>query len=152
MKKILMVLGGIFLVFVIAGIIGFTLLAKKGDALDEQSKTYVEKVVPEILSDLRPATLLKYSSSELIDSANKDEIDKLFKWYGKLGKYKQMGDVVGGSNINYSQEKGKVVSAQYQINTEFETGPATIILVLIQRDDKWQIYNFKINSKAFVTQ
>ena len=152
MKKTLTVLGGIFLVLLIAGIIGFIVLAKKGGALDEESKAYVERVVPEILSDLRPETLLKYSSSEFIDSATQDEIDKLFKWYEKLGKYQQMGDVVGGSNINYSQEKGKVVSAQYQINAKFDSGPATVILILVQRDNKWQIYHFKINSKAFVIQ
>jgi hypothetical protein len=120
--------------------------------LDEQSKAFVEKVIPEILSDMKPDTLLKYSSSELINSATPEEVDKLFKWYGTLGKYQQMGDVVGGTNINYIQDKGKVVSAQYQVKTEFDSGPATVTVILVQRDDKWQIYNFKINSKAFVPQ
>jgi hypothetical protein len=152
MKKFLVILGGIFLVLVIVGVIFFSVLSVKGGALDEQSKAFVEKVIPEILSDMKPDTLLKYSSSELINSATPEEVDKLFKWYGTLGKYQQMGDVVGGTNINYIQDKGKVVSSQYQVKTEFDSGPATVTVILVQRDDKWQIYNFKINSKAFVTQ
>jgi hypothetical protein len=46
MKKTLMILGGIFAVLLIAGVIGFAIIAMKGNALDEESKAYVDQVTP----------------------------------------------------------------------------------------------------------
>ena len=78
MKKTLMILGGIFAVLILAGVVIFSILAVKGSALDEESKAYVDDVTPIILADLNKETLFQYASDELINSASEEEFDKIF--------------------------------------------------------------------------
>ena len=65
MKKLLLVLGGIFGLLIVAGLIGFSYLIVEGGALDEESRAYVDEVTPKLLADLRKETLFRYASDEL---------------------------------------------------------------------------------------
>lgn len=57
MKKALMILGGIFAILIVAGVISFSVLAVKAAALDKESKAYVDEVTPKILANLNKETL-----------------------------------------------------------------------------------------------
>lgn len=146
-----MILGGIFLVIVIVAVIGFAIIATKGSALDKESKAYVDEVVPMILTDLNQETLFKYASPELIDSASQEEFDKLFNWFNKLGDFKEYKESSGQAGMHYNQ-KGETISAQYVAQVEFENGPAQVAVGIIKKDDRWQIFNFRINSKALIQE
>ena len=140
-------IGGIFLLIVAL----FIFLFMGQGEYDVESKKYIDRVTPIILSDLKKETLLKYSSKELKEAMNKDKnIDKLFKWFEKLGEFKDINGSEGATNITYSQENGKIVSANYYIKSNFETGKALITVGVIKREGKWLIYNFRINSKALI--
>ena len=147
MKKFLTWIGGIFLLIVALFIF---LFIGKGE-YDIESKKYVERVTPIILSDLKKETLLIYSSKELKEAMNNDEnTDKLFKWFEKLGEFKDINGSEGAANITYSQENGKIISANYYVKSNFETGEALVTVGVIKREGKWLIYNFRINSKALI--
>jgi len=83
MKKILIILGGIFAVLIVAGTIGFSVILVKGKALEKKSKAYVDKVTPTILANLDNETLFSYASDELKDSASPTEFDKILKMSNK---------------------------------------------------------------------
>ncbi len=150
MKKILIALGGIFIVIVIVAVIGFTFLAIKGCALDEEGKAYVDEVVPIILTDLNQTTLFKYATPELKESATQEEFEKLFKWFKHLGQFKEYKDSAGQATISYTVNKGKLIYAEYVAQVEFETGPATVFVAAVKRNGKWFIHGFHINSKALI--
>lgn len=149
MKKTLMILGGIFLVIVIVAVIGFSIIATKGSALDEESKAYVDEVVPKILADLNQETLFQYASPELIDSASQEEFDKLFNWFNKLGEFKEYKEATGQAHMQYTAQ-GKTISAQYVANVEFDTGPASVLVGIVKRNESWQIINFRVDSIALI--
>ena len=73
MKKTLMIIGGVFVVLILAGVVGFSILAVKGKALDEESKAYVDEVTPKILATLNQETLFQYASDELKNSASQED-------------------------------------------------------------------------------
>ena len=150
MKKTLIILGSVFLLLIVIAVIGFGIIAGKGNALDKESKAYVDEVTPIILSDLKQQTLFKYATPELIKSAPQEDIDRLFNWFADLGKFKQYKESSGQANISYTTQGGKVVSAQYIAQVEFETGPATVTIAILKRDNGWQIHNFNINSMALI--
>ena len=44
--------------------------------------------------------------------------------------------------------KEKIISGKYTAKVRFESGPATVDVDVIKRDDKWFISSFVINSDA----
>jgi hypothetical protein len=152
MKKTLMILGGIFAALIVAGVIGFSILAVKGNALDEESKAYVDEVTPKILSSLNKDTLFQYASDELKNSASPEEFDKTFSWFGKLGQFKEYKWSKGQANISITKEKGKQITGLYEAQATFENGPATIRITTIKKGDNWQVIGFHINSMALVNE
>lgn len=147
-----MILGGIFLLLVIVAVVGFAIIAVKGSTLDEESKAYVDEAVPLILADLDQSTLFKYASPELIESASQEEFNKLFKWFKRLGEFKEYKESTGQANMSYTTHSGKIISGQYVAKVEFETGPATVNIAIVKRDGRWLINGFRIYSKAFIQE
>lgn len=150
MKNILMILGGIFVILIVAGVIVVSILAVKGTALDKESKAYVDEVVPKILSNLNKEILFQYASDELKNSATPEEFDKIFKLFAKLGTFKEYRGSAGQSNISLTTEKGKQITGVYETHAEFENGPATINITVIKKGNNWQVIGFNINSTALV--
>jgi hypothetical protein len=152
MKKTLMILGVIFAVLIVAGVTGFSLLAVKGRALDKESKAYVDEVAPVILSNLNKETLFRYASDELKNSASSEQFDKIFNWFGKLGQFKEYKGSNGRANISVTIGKGKQIAGLYEAKAEFESGPATIKITTIKKENGWHIIGFHINSMALANQ
>jgi len=77
-----------------------------------------------------------------------DEQLKLYlKWFTKLGKYESMGEPKFiNSNTTFGQEKGKFEYASYSIPLSFDTGEASVTLVLVYHNEKVKIYKINFNS------
>ena len=143
-----MILGGIFGGLIIVGIIGFVLLAVKGTSLDKESKAYVDQVSPVILANLNKETLFQYASEDLKKAASAEEFEKIFDWFGKLGQFKRYNGSKGQATISLTTKSGRRISAYYEAQAEFETGPATIRITAIKEGNDWRIIGFHINSMA----
>ncbi len=152
MKKFLSIVGGIFLlvVLVVAGFVGYA--AYQGQGLDASSKAYVEANVPPIISTWSKDELLKRSSPQLLKIINKDpmQVDQLFNKLSKLGALRSFGDVKGESNVSYTTQNGKVITASYTATAKFENGDAHIAIRLIQVSGQWQFLLLNINSPLFL--
>jgi hypothetical protein len=152
MKKLLIILGSVFGILIVAGIIVFSIIAIKGTALDKESKAYVDEVTPKILANLNKEALFLYASDELKNSASQEDFEKIFNWFGKLGKFVEYKESKGQARISVTTQNGKQITAYYEAQTEFETGPATIKVTAIKKADDWQIIGFNINSMALASQ
>jgi hypothetical protein len=152
MKKTLMILGGIFAILIVAGVIGFSVLAVKGRALDEESKAYVDEVTPKILANLNKETLFQHASDELKNSAPPEEFDKVFNWFAKLGQFKEYKGSSGEATISVLTGRGKQIAGIYEAQAEFENGPATIKITVIKEGDNWQVLGFHISSMVLVNE
>lgn len=152
MKKFLSIVGGLFLVLalVVAGFIGYA--AYQGLGLDVSSKAYVEANVPPIISTWSKNELLKRSSPQLLKIINEkpEQIDQLFQKLSKLGAMRSFGDVKGDSNVSYTTQNGKVITAAYVGTAKFENGEGKISVRLIQSSGQWQILLFNVNSPIFL--
>ncbi len=147
-----MILGSVFAVLIVLGVIGFAVLNIKGTALDKESKAYVDDVTPKILADLNQETLFLYASDELKNSASPEDFEKIFNWFGKLGRFVEYKESKGQSNISVTIQNGKQIKAYYEAQAEFETGPVTVAVAAIKKGDNWQLIGFKIISMALVNQ
>ena len=152
MKKLLSIVGGIFLLvaLIVAGFIGYA--AYQGKNLDASSRAYVEENVPPIISTWSKDELLKRASPQLLKISSDDpgKFDQLFKKLSKLGAMQSFGDVKGDSNVSYTTDNGKVITASYMATGKFEHGEAKISMRLIQTSGQWQFLLLNVNSPLFL--
>lgn len=152
MRIALSILGGLFLLLcaVVVALVGFA--AHEGKGLDGSSKAYVEETVPVILSTWSKDELLKRASPQLLSTLEHDPelIDQLFRKLSGLGALRTFDDVRGDSNISYTTQDGKVVTAAYTAKATFAQGDARIAIRLIQTPAGWQILFFHVDSPIFM--
>ena len=147
MKKVQMVLGGIFLGILILGAVGVAIVAVKGSALDRESKQYVDTAIPAIAANWDIVEIQKRASPEFKAAVNNDDLEKLIRVFRKLGKFKSYNGAKGDANISVTTQNGKVISAAYVACADFENGPALIKLSLIKHGNEWQLRAYPKNCK-----
>ena len=135
---------------IVAGFIGYA--AYQGKNLDASSRAYVEENVPPIISTWSKDELLKRASPQLLKISSDDpgKFDQLFKKLSKLGAMQSFGDVKGDSNVSYTTDNGKVITASYMATGKFEHGEAKISMRLIQTSGQWQFLLLNVNSPLFL--
>jgi len=147
MKKLLSVIGGIFIILIIAvaGFVGYAM--HEGDGLDASSKAYVDDNVPPIISTWSKEELLKRASPQLIRFLNErpEQTDQIFQKFSQLGALRSYDGSKGDSHIHYTIKDGKVITASYVATAKFENGEADIIVRLIRISGQWQLLYFDVD-------
>jgi hypothetical protein len=147
-----MILGGVFVVLVVIVVIGIAVSAVKVSALDKECRAYIGEVVPKVCADLRMETLSTYATPELLNSATPAESEKLFKWFKRLGEFKECKKSWGQVRVFSTSRDGDSMIGEYTAEVEFETGPAQVRIAAVKRGDVWKIRAFNIKSRAFVPE
>lgn len=153
LKRLLSIIGGLFLVLVliVAGFFGYA--AYQGRGLDASSKAYVEENIPAIISTWSKDELLKRSSPQLLTIVNEkpELLDQLFQKLSMLGPMLSFGEVKGGSYVSYTPQNGKVTTAAYVVTAKFKNGEGRVSTRLIQSPaGQWQILLFHVDSPLFL--
>jgi len=148
MGQFFKVLGVIFLGIIIAGVIGFAVVAYQGTKLDKSSKAYVDRVAPIIISSWNLQELMDHASPELLKMTPHDKLDSTFKMFSeKLGTLKEYKGSEGSSLMHLFPT---VITAKYIARATFEKGNAEIRISIIRHNKKWQLVGFYVDSKAFM--
>jgi hypothetical protein len=150
MKKLLIILGIVFLAIIILLAVGIGLVAVKGSALDKQSKAYVDRTVPVIVSGWDEEALLSQASPEFKQATDKNELDKLYTMFRRLGGLREYQGSDGQSYMSLTTQNGQRTTAAYTAKASFDAGSAVIKISLIKHGDQWQIAGFLVNSDAFL--
>jgi hypothetical protein len=154
MKKLLIILGAIFLIMIILVAVGIGFVAVKGSALDKQSKAFVDRNVPLIFATWDDQELWSRASPEFMQATPKDKLDTFYTSLShKLGKMRAYQGSKGQASMNatvLSSHSGEVISAAYTAHVIFDAGPADVKITLIKHGDEWQIKGFEINSDVLL--
>ena len=152
MKKLLIILGSIFLAIVVLGVIGIVFVTVRGGALDKESKAYTDSAIPAIVTTWSEKELLDRASPEFKKAVNIDQFDRLFGVFARLGRLQKCEPAEGHSLMSATTQAGRQVTAQYIAKATFDKGEATIKLGLIKHGDQWQILGFHVDSAALIPQ
>ncbi|SRR5712691_6533078 len=148
MKKLLIVLGVIFLALVVVVAAFIAYAAFTGSALDKESKAYVDAAVPAIVSSWSEQQLLTRASPEFQKAASPPDVDRLFRWFRTLGRLQKYEGAHGQAVTSVTPQSGKVVSGRYVAKAVFDAGEASIQIEVIRHGDVWQIARFDVTSSA----
>jgi len=149
-KKLLKVLGIIFLsIIVLFGTIGIYTYMKSSE-YSETAVPYIKEKIPE-LSTWDAAVTKKYLAPEILAKTEDEDLEKLMRWFSKLGHLKNIEEpqfVNVSSNVTVSN--GQQTIATYTILAHYENGDATITMRLLEIDGGFKIYQFHLNSNALI--
>ena len=149
MKKFLIILGALFLVFIVLGGIGLGILMFQGNALSKECSAYADAALPLIVSQWSEKELLDRASPEFKSATTIDQLDRIFEWCSKLGPLQHADPMQGQVTSFYDTKNGKVIRGEYSAKAQFENADATISLVLIKHGDRWQIAGFNVQAPGF---
>ena len=150
MKKFLMILGGFFGVLILS-VVGLFIYAfiSGGPELDVESKTWVDSVVPEIVSSWNENIFKEKSNYRLLETTDEDGISKLLSTLSdQFGALKNYEGSEGQARINIYNGV-KTITAEYIAYAEFENGMAQIEIQGIKEEGKWTILKFFVTPVRF---
>lgn len=136
--------------------LGIFILNKRGTQMDEESKSFVDDVIPKIVSDWNQEVLEEHVSEDFKKVSSRDDLEGLFKIFRKLGKLVKYEGAEGHVLMSLSQGIINIfkvrgnIRANYVAKAVFEKGPAVIHVSLVKKEDKWFINGFRVDSKAFL--
>jgi len=143
-RRFLYIVGAVTLIiFVVAGI-GVGVLIYHGNALDAESKAFVDSAVPAIVASRSEEQLLDRATPELRDSAKPEELRSLFDAISQLGPLVEYQGAIGEANMSYVAGFGSSVSASYVAKARCKDGTATIRIALVKRAGRWMINGFHV--------
>lgn len=151
MKTFLMILGGIsgVLILLVVGLFVFVYITSGGAELDTESKTWVDTVVPEIVSSWGENKFKENSNYRLLEITDDEGISKLFSTLSEqFGTLKNYEGSEGQAKISINNGV-KTITAEYIAYAEFETGTAQIEIQGIKDEDKWEILSFYVTPVRF---
>lgn len=149
-KRFFMVLGVIFFCLIIAGTASFLVLNLLGGRFDKESKKFADEAITAIVSRWEPMELISRAAPELLRATPADKIVSLFGTFlARLGPLKTYVGAKGQAGFSVSA-KERTVTANYVAEASFEKADAVIRVTLIRRGGAWQIFEFRVNSEAFV--
>lgn len=141
MKKIIAIV--FFLIIIFVGL--YCWMRVDGKKNDVESKAYVDKVIPLIMSDWNFGEMEKNASQEMKKTLNaescKDSFKMFAKNYGKFVKYEGSK----GESVRYFTVKGTIMTARYKCKIDYEKKNFLITINLVKHSGIWRILNFKIN-------
>ena len=147
MKKMIMVLGYVFLAVIVLIAAGVASVAAVGKRLDKESKAFVDAAVPAIVGDWDVTELQKRASPEFDESVDYDDLVEDFDTLQQLGKLAEYKGSTGESNITVSLS-GYEITADYVAYADFEAGSTEIRISLIKHRGRWQILDFTVNPET----
>jgi len=151
MRKVLYVLGVIFIVLVlgIGTLVGVTVY--KGVALDKESARYVDDAVIAITAHWNTDELLNRASPEFKKITTRDRLMSIFDAIsGALGPLVDYEGAKGDATIKTMMGSGTTITAIYKARAKYQKGSAEITLRLIKINDTWMIEGFHVGSNQVI--
>lgn len=148
MRKILTVLGVIFICLVFVGVIALPGLYYFISGLDKESEEYIDEVVPIIVASWNSKELINRTSPEFLQVIPAKKVELLFDAFSKqLGPLEEYKGATGKIKIKISPRGKPIIIADYLAEVVFEKAPAKIQIQMIRRNGKWQISGFLVKLK-----
>jgi hypothetical protein len=148
MRRLLLILGALTAAVIIAAGLGVGVLVYKGNALDAESKAFVDSAVPAIAASWNKEQLLDRATPELRANVKPEDLRALFDAVSRLGPFVEYQGATGEANMSYMAGSGGAVSASYVAKARFKDGTATIHIALVKRDGRWMINGFHVDTSV----
>ncbi len=117
-------------------------------SMDQQSKAYVDQVIPKLVQAWKPAVLFQEESDSLVRTTPPEKINAMLQHFAqKLGPLKQYEGASGQARL-MAFKTGHYWIGSYHATGIFEKGDADLIIKVIQENNQWKLLFLQVNSEA----
>ncbi|GEP61659.1 hypothetical protein [Reyranella soli] len=145
MRRLFYVIGIVAVVVVAVIAVGIGVVAYKGNALDTESRAFVDNAVSAIAGTWTKQQLLERATPELREKTKPQELTALFDTLSRLGPLVEYEGATGQATMSYMTGSGGGISASYVAKARFRNGGASFRIGLVKRDDQWMINSFYVD-------
>lgn len=151
MKKVFTILGVIFAVILVIIVLVAAIFIPRTLKLDRDATAYIQNEVPKIVEHWDPQALTDRASPELLKVPKfKDEIDRYFDMFSKLGALKHLDTPKGAVYSGVYTGTGSYTIGNYTSEADFEKGKAMIKMQIMRVGETWKVNSFRIYSDVFL--
>jgi hypothetical protein len=151
MKKLLIILGGIFAVILVVIGVAAAIFIPRALKLEREGAAYIQDAVPKIVAHWNSQELVDRATPELLKATkSREKLDRLFVMFQQLGSFKQLDTPQGTVTSSAYSGTGTVTLGNYTAQADFEKGKASLQIQLRRVNDAWKINGFRINSDVFL--
>ena len=143
----------IFFGLMIAGLVLYALwFGIRADRYAETAVPYLESAVPELAS-WQYARLTPLLSPAARRDFENERMRAAYQSFAILGRYRSMeAPRFSASRQGSSEDLGDIEVIDYEVVTQFDSGPAVIKVKLFANGEKYYIHYFGIQSEVFADQ
>lgn len=146
MRKFLYILGALTLIGILVSGAGLGVFFYKGNALDAESKSFVDDAVPAIAATWSKQQFLDRAAPELQARVKPEELNALFERFSRLCPLAEYQGARGEAAMSYMAGTGSTVSASYVAKARCQNGSAMFRIGLVKRDGRWMIRDFRLDT------
>jgi len=137
---------------VIIGVIGGSELYDryKTSKYDAAAEVYIKDVIP-VISQWDPTATKALMVSEVAATISTEQFSQTMNLFSKLGSLQNM-DEPRFINVHTGRQGalGEQTIVEYDVDTEYANGDATINLKLLFKEGLFEIYNFNVSSETLL--
>jgi len=147
MKRILAALGATLVGLAIGTGAWFIYMGFQGKGLDVSGRAYVDEAVPKITGMWSVRELLGRCDPAFCNKVGADALGAGFKDIdSKLGILVEYEGSTGGSQVTFSGNASRTVTALYDARAKYTRGDAVIHIRLSRDAGQWQIADFVVDA------
>jgi len=120
-----------------------------GFLYEKKAKTYIDKVVPEIIENWDMDKLKQNAHANFFSATSNENTRQYFFLFKELGPLKEYKGSLGEVVVSKSSAGVRTVTGNYTIEADFEKGSAKVFVGIIKGKNGWGIIGFRAESDLF---
>ena len=146
-KRVLQVLGGIVLLFIILGIIA-SLVSPSNQDVDQDVEALTTQLLP-LLASNDYSVIEPHLSAEIMQNVTEEKMKKLLKLFAKLGRYKSH-QAPQRQNCRSMAGTETYTMCDYVVTAQYDHEASINLTAIKFKDQPAKIYHLKVNSDVFM--
>ena len=124
--------------------------AYEGSTYEASAVPFVKEVVP-VLSEWDADTTRNLVAPETLATLPEGSMGRALELFSKLGSLEEMEEPKFKEVVELPGEGDAVTTlVTYTVETRFSGGPAQFMVQLVDRGDRFQLYNFTLSSEVLI--
>ena len=145
MRKFFQIIGVVTVALAASVAVAVAFVAYRGQALNREGRTYVDKAVPAITARWSEKQLLDRASPGLRRTLSQARLAAVFQRFAQLGPLVHYEGADRQSLMSTGFGSGRTVAAAYVAKAVYANGRATIRLAVVERHGRWMISGFHVD-------
>jgi hypothetical protein len=120
-------------------------LTYNGNALDTESKAFIDAAVPAITTNWSEQQLIDRALPELLQTTQSNDLHVLFHSLSRLGTLTEYNSSMGEALMSYVVGNGQTVQADYLAKAKYRNGEARFRIRIVKKNGAWLILGFHVD-------